>query len=172
MNSDNILDLENRRLIYQLVVKYAGCHYRDIERMSKLSAGVAKYHLSFLLKHKLIRIKKVGNTVTYFPMMVDQFNDKILALLRQRSIRIILLSIIVDKDVSHEEIVKLVGVSPSTVSWHLKKLEDEAIIKKETQHKKTKYVILYDQKKIIELLISYQESFMDNLVDKVIEMWG
>jgi predicted transcriptional regulator len=62
-------------------------------------------------------------------------------------------------------------LSPSTVSWHIKKLEKESVIGFVKNGRKKIYNILIDKNEIINLLITYQETFFDKLVDNVIEMW-
>ena len=64
-----------------------------------------------------------------------------------------------------------VGLSPSTVSWHLKKLERGDIIGFIKKGRSTSYNILIDKEKIITLLITYKESFFDSMINRVIEMW-
>jgi len=46
---DKFLKLETRKKIYNLVKTYAGCHFRDLERKSKLPASSIKYNLLILL---------------------------------------------------------------------------------------------------------------------------
>ena len=166
-----ILELDARKKIYGIVKKFAGCHFREIERKSKLSTGSVNYHLGYLNKNGLIKEEKEGNNIRYFPKEFKSENKKLLGLLRQKSIRGILIYMITNKDCNHEQIVKFVKLSPSTVSWHLKKLEDENIITFTKKGRKTHYDLLINKEEIINLLITYKESFFDSLVDNVIEMW-
>ena len=94
-----------------------------------------------------------------------------MSLLRQRSVRNILIFVFTNNNCIHEEIVKQVHLSPSTVSWHLKKLEDKGIVGFLKKGRKTHYNILIDKNEIMNLLIVYQESFFDNIVDNIVEMW-
>ncbi|MBN4049015.1 winged helix-turn-helix transcriptional regulator [archaeon AH-315-M20] len=165
------LELESRRKIYQIVKNFAGSHYREIERKSKLSTGSVQYHLDFLTRQKLIKLEKEGNTVRYFPKGFSSENEKIMSFLRQRSVRNILLFILTHANCNHEQIVKFVKLSPSTVSWHLKKLQDNIIISATRKGRKTFYNIVVDKNEIMNLLITYQESFFDHMVDNIIDMW-
>ena len=91
--------------------------------------------------------------------------------LRQKSIRKIILFILINPNCYHEQIVYSVQLAPSTVSWHLKKLNDVNIISFSKKGRKTYYKILSDKDEIMNLLISYQESFLDSIVDNIVEMW-
>jgi len=98
-------------------------------------------------------------------------NKKLLGLLRQKPIRDILLFILTHSDCNHEQIVGAVKLSPSTISWHLRKLEENNVIGVVKKGRKTFYNILIDNDKIIKLLTTYQDSFLDSIVDRAIEMW-
>ena len=166
-----VLELKARRKIYEVVSKFAGSHFREIERKSELPGGTVRYHVFYLLKHGLIKEQKDKNNLRYFPKEFKSENKKLLGLLRQKKIREILLFILLNPNCNHAQIVSAVNVSPSTVSWHLKKLEEDKIVRPIVKGRKTFYNLLVNKEEIINLLISYQESFLDSLVDRVIEMW-
>ena len=165
-----ILELETRKKVYTIVKKFAGCHYREIERKSQLAAGTVKYHLSYLVRNGLLTERKNGN-VRYYPRAFKPGNKMLLGLLRQKSVRQILLFIFVHDNCNHEQIVRSGDLSPSTVSWHLKKLKEGNIISIEARGRKSFYTLLADKEEVMNLLIAYRESFLDSLVDNVIEMW-
>jgi len=170
-NEKKALELDARRKIYDAVRKFAGCHFREIERKSGLSTGFIKYHLNHLTKHGLIKEERDGNNLRYYPREFGSENKKLLGLLRQKSIRKIILFVMTHNNCSHEQIARYVGLSPSTVSWHLKKLGEFSIVGFKKQGRKAAYTILTDKEKIINLLITYKQSFLDSMVDSVIEMW-
>ena len=163
----NILELPIRRKIYGIVNKYAGCHFREIERKSRLSTGLVKYHLDYLTKHDIIRQEKIGNNVRYFTKDLSDEEKKILSLLRTKNYRGIIICLISNGKSSHKKISDFIGLSPSTVSWHLKRLAKEGVINSSEKG----YVLQIEKNKIIKLLITYRESFLDSLVDRTIEMW-
>lgn len=167
-----ILELETRKNIYLAVKKFAGSHFREIQRKSGLAVGSVQHHLHFLVKSGLVKEIKKGQNLVYYPREFTSENTVLLGLLRQEHVRKIILFILINKDCNHEQIVKYVDLSPSTVSWHLKKLQQEGVVKADKQGRKTFYTLLCDKNELINLLITYQESFVDTLVDRVIEMWS
>jgi len=171
LQKDKILGLDTRKKIYNLVKEHAGCHFRDIERKSNLPASSVKYHLNYLTKHELIQEEKDENKIRYFPREFNTDNKVLLSLLRQRSLRKILIFLLTNKNCSHEEIVRFLKLSPSTVSWHLKKLVEKGFIKSNQIEKRIKYSLLVKNEEVINLLMIYQDSFFDSLVNKTIEMW-
>jgi len=165
---NELLELPTRKKIYRIVEINAGCHFREIERKCRLSTGVVKYHLNYLTKHELIRQEKQGNNVRYFPRGIGEEDKKLLGFLRQKSLRKIILLLMIHKNCTHKDIVSLIKLSPSTVSWHLKHLTKEEII---SSNEKT-YKLEVEKNEILNLLITYKKSLLDSLADKVIEMWG
>ena len=73
-----ILELKSRMKIYGVVKKFAGCHFREIERKSNLLTGTVKYHLSYLTKYSLIKEEKDGGNTRYFPKDFKSENKKLL----------------------------------------------------------------------------------------------
>lgn len=170
---NKILELNSRKTVYDLVKKHPGCHFRDLERKSKIPASSLKYHLNYLSRYGLISEQKDGIKIRYFTEEFNSQNKVLLSLLRQESIRRILLFLLADSNnqSNHESIAGFVQLSPSTISWHLRKLESKNIIKSVRKGKNNFYTLLIDKKEILGLLINYKESFLDSLVNKTIEMW-
>lgn len=166
-----LLKLENRKKIYELVRKNQGCHFREIERRIKIPYGTLKYNLNFLVKHNLLFEKKDKNNIRYYTKELNQDDLKLISLLRQNSIRKIILFLVINKNATYIDVVNFVKLSPSTVSWHLAKLLREKIIGKRKNGKYLTYFLLVDKNEIMKVLISYRESFLDSLVNRVIEAW-
>jgi len=82
-----VLELEARKRLYQIVRDFAGCHFREIERISALPTGTVKYHLDYLSKFGLIKPVKKDNALRYFPRGLASEHKRLLSLLRQKSVR-------------------------------------------------------------------------------------
>ena len=124
-----------------------------------------------MIKQGLIRQHKNGTTTAYFPREFKPEHHQLLILLRQKSIRDILLFILANKNCEHGEIVKFVKLSPSTITWHLNKLEEEKVIISTKNGRTKNYRLLINDKEIINLLITYKESFLDSTVNNILDMW-
>ena len=170
-NEEKVLELDTRKKIFETARKFAGSHFREIERKTNLPSGTVKYHLSYLVKHGLLKESRDGNITRYFPKEFGTENKILLSLLRQQKVREILLFILTHKGCSHSQIVASCGVSPSTITWHIKKLEKCKVVSIRKEGRHTYYSLAVDNEEIKKLLISYQESFLDSLVDRIIEMW-
>jgi predicted transcriptional regulator len=172
MNKEkNILKVTTRKRIYDVIKKYAGIHPREIERITGLATGSVHHHIHYLKKYDLIKEEKVGNNLRYFPNEINQGNKKLLSLLRQKNLRKILLFILNKKTCTQKDIIIFMNRSPSTISWYMKRLVQERMLSSKKQGKEIVYKIMVDHHTIMNLLITYQESFLDKLVDQTIEMW-
>ena len=172
LRKGEILELELRNKIFNLVSRYAGSHLRELERKSNIPYSTLKYHLHFLARHDLIIEKTGKGNVLYYPKTVKPEDMELLGLLRQKNIRKILLFLLNHNNCTLKELEEFTGLAPSTVSWYLNDLINRGIIRKRNLGNKTIYELNYSKEKIMKVLIAYKESFVDTLIDKTIEMWG
>ena len=63
-----------------------------------------------------------------------------------------------------------IGLSPSTVSWHLKKLVAAGIVDRKVHGRESNFEVV-DPERVAELIITYRGSFFDRLLDNFISMW-
>lgn len=167
-----IIELKVRKNIFNFIRNSPGSHFREIERRTHLQTGVLQYHISYFIKNGLIKQINNGKKTRYFSKDFNFDNKELISLLRQERIRHILLFILEKNICTNESISNYLSLSPSTISWYLKKLEESGIISSIKKGRNINYYLLSKKEDIIALLISYQESFLDLLVDRTIEMWN
>jgi predicted transcriptional regulator len=168
---ERILELENRRNIYLIILKNPGCHFREIQRKSNFPHSTLRYHINYLTKHGLLLAKKQGQNIRYFSSNFQTSNIKLLSILRQKTLRDILIYIIQNPSCNQESISNFIKLSPSTTSHHLNKLISQEILSLRKSGRQTLYGLKSNKEEIIKLLITYKESFFDALVNKTLEMW-
>jgi predicted transcriptional regulator len=137
-----------------------------------LTIGNLQYHLHYLEKHNLIFQLKDGEYVRYFlkERKTDEHGRNIPCVLRKSGCRHILINLLQNPGMNNKELSEAIGLSPSTISWHLNKLLDAGILKKEKEGRMSNFTVKYPEL-VAELLISYKESFLDSILDNFIEMW-
>jgi predicted transcriptional regulator len=167
LHKKDILELPVRRKIYAIVKKYAGSHYREIERKVGLSTGQVKYHLDYLVRKRVIKQEKTGNNVRYFVLELSDCENSILGVLRSNVYRKLILYLMEKGAATHSDIRDYLGLSGSTISWHLKRLREMRVIGRN----RSLYRLEIDKDEVMKLLVAYRESFFDSLVDRAIEMW-
>jgi DNA-binding transcriptional ArsR family regulator len=57
------------------------------------------------------------------------------------------------------------------VSWHVSRLVENGIVS-EVEDGRTTYYTVTDEELTMQLLVRYQESFVDRAVDNVLDFWG
>ena len=80
--------------IIHFIIKFPGVRYRELMRLTGLSNGVLTYHLNKLDHSGIVKIDRINNRVTrYYSSDISDEESKILAILRQKSTRSVLLFI-------------------------------------------------------------------------------
>jgi predicted transcriptional regulator len=160
-----------RQRIYSLIAHSPGLHFRELQRRTKMATGQLEWHLKWLLERSAITTITDGQYLRFYTFEdIGSDERKVIELTRQESVRHILIHLLENQCDNHENIVKKVNLSPSTVSWHLKKLVKANLVIKEVDGRKSFYHI-NNTDLVKKILIKYRESFLDRIVDRFIDMW-
>ena len=171
MPVDDALDLESRRTIYELIRSRPGTFLREMERELGMQVGMLSYHLRVLTEAGMIRAEQEGNHLRYFPADGFVLNDrKALSHLRNRTARAILMHVLDRGSIGFSELLILVRVSKSTLSYHLKRLAAAGLIK---MNKGDGTVIsAADPDRLINLLVWVREDVERDSADALIDVWN
>lgn len=171
MEEDGVLELENRRRIFQLVSKYPGMYLREIEKELGLSIGVLEYHLTYLEKKEILSVEREGHRKRYFVRKDISWGDKpTLSLMRQETPRRIVVHLMLHPNASFQDVLAQFKISKSTLSFHLKKLTDAGIVLADKKGRESFYTIK-DTDNLARILLTYKASFLDSVVDSFAEIW-
>ncbi len=166
---EEALLLDTRRKIYEAVRKNPGIHLRELQRLTGLAMGQLEYHLDLLERVGLVRSRKQGRYRRYFP--ADSEDDpNLVGIVRSRVGRAILEYLLGVPRANHEEIAEAVGVSPSTLTWHMKRLADAGIVERRKAGRHT-YYALKDRDRTFRLLLSYTPGPVDKIVDRFVDFY-
>jgi predicted transcriptional regulator len=124
LKKDAIFDNETRETIYNHIVENPGIHYVKIKKNLNLNYGTLTHHLMILLRENQIKKKNVGIYKKFYPQEYNGIEFDELSPNQE----IILKVIKRNKSVSQSEISEKTGISLSTVSRQLKKLENKGFI--------------------------------------------
>jgi predicted transcriptional regulator len=170
---EGALELEARRKIYKLVEKNPGLHFREIQRRLGVAVGSLQYHLGYLEKEHLIKASKHGKFRRYFTTKQRGLGEsqQEMNVLRKESTRKIILFLQQRKRAAtNRQIAKAIGLTPSTTSFHLNSLIAAEVIEKRRSGRRSLFS-LKEKAKTAGLLVSYQKSFLDELVDNFVDVW-
>jgi predicted transcriptional regulator len=166
---------ETSERILQFIQNNPGCHLRKIREMIGISQGTVQYHTDRLEKMGRITSTRSGFYKYYFPVGIIQNNEKeILQILRQETARQILMFIVERQAPTQTDIVNSIGISASSVNWHMKRLIELRLVEEIREGKYKRYQ-LQDRKvssKYITVLIrNYYPAIWEKWSDRLIEIF-
>ena len=163
------LELESRRRIYNFVKRNPGVYMREIQRALGMGTGLLQYQLDYLVKRGLLSIYVDGRRKRYYcTENVSAPDKRTLAMLRQRVPRRIMMVCIEENGADFQRLVEFTGSSKSNVSFHLSRLIKMGIMEEREEDSGKRYYVR-NPERISELIITYRESYLDDLVDRFVE---
>jgi predicted transcriptional regulator len=165
-NYEELNDIQSKLLNY--IKENPGIRYRELLRLTGLINGVLTYHISSLEKSIQIRVDRNNNsrTTRYYANDIPIEQSKIIGYVRIDATRQIILFILEhNHPCTFNEIVEHTKKSPSTVSWHLKRLKDAGIVSVRYGHQNQQLYTATDEGLVAEVLYKYKESFVDKVVN-------
>jgi predicted transcriptional regulator len=170
----DLLELETRRKIYKLILKHPGLHLSKIASLLNLRISLIEYHLLYLEKKGIAFAVKEGGYKRYYVKEKMGVGDrKVLALLRQEIPLKIVLYLLKNPHSRHKEILQVLSIAPSTLTYHLKKLVERNIIACFGEGDKRGYIVR-NEEEVVALLLRYKpynviENFRDVWKDFLVE---
>lgn len=165
---------ETAERILQLVHNNPGCHLRKIREMIQISQGTVQYHTDRLEKIGRITSTRSGLYKHYFPAGVFRNNEKeILQILSQETTRQILMFIVEQQTPTQTDIVNSIGISASSVNWHLKRLIEFKLVEeiKEGKYKRYQLQDRNISKYITALMRNYYPAIWEKWSDRLIDIF-
>ncbi len=112
-----------------------------------------------------------GYRRNYFPTKDVFLQDRhIMALLRQRVPRSIVLILLQRETIDYDGLVAALGLSKPTLSFHLRKLLSGKILTVERSEGRNRYGLV-DREHTLRLLLAYRDGLLDGAVDGFTEVW-
>ena len=159
------LALEKRRTVYRYIEKHPGVYMREIQKALGIGTGVLEYHLDFLLKKGLLTTYMDGRKKRYYAAeRVSSPQKKLLSFLRQKRSRRILILSLRDDGVSVGEVADECGVSRPAAMSNI-----SALVRAEYLEKKGDRYFSANPDELTEMLITYRESYLDDVVDRFLD---
>jgi predicted transcriptional regulator len=152
----------NRALIYDYIAKHPGTHLREIRKNLGIGMGDLQYHLYILEKARLINSVRRGLYKFVFPSGV--FGDRQTAILSVLSIeteREILLFLSERPVATQQEICKFARLSPPTITWHMRRLENDGIVERRKIGKFVSYKLNCDAEEVKKFIQNYHPAFLE-----------
>ncbi len=170
MFKEEILENARRQKIYATLKKSPGLHIRELQRILSIPLASLQYHLNYMSRRNIIVEEKSEHYTRYYCNPLDPEEKKLLTVLRQKRLRDIVLIVLVSKKAKYRFIVDELKIPTSTVSFYLKSLIENNVIERTKVGYENLYTIK-NEDRIAKILIAYQSSLLDTLVDKWANTW-
>lgn len=165
------LELENRRRIVALVHACPGIHLREVVRELEMPYGTAEYHLRVLEDLGLLRAVEEDNYRRYFEQDVAPRDRRVMGLMRKRPVRAVVLALLERGPASHHDLALASQLKPSTLSYHLERMERAGLI--ERRHEGAYTIVSLAEPDLVQrLLLAHGRSFGDDAVERFLDTWS
>lgn len=122
-------NVSSRTVIFEHIVMNPGTHFRGICEALDLSVGVVQYHVERLVSMGMIVFRRDQRYKRFFE--ARRYGDAeltVYSLLRRDTTRRILGYLDDNGGAYHQELVKRLGLSSQSVTWHIRLLRSEKMI--------------------------------------------
>jgi predicted transcriptional regulator len=166
--------LEQNLLEY--IDRNPGIRYRQLLRLTDSSNGVLSYHLAELEGSTRIKVDRKRGVTRYYPLYISTEISKIIGHIRNSVSRQIISLLVQNNGCTLGEIAACTMKAPSTVSWHLQRLINAGIVKKNSVGKSDGFIYksssfhVSDKVLIENVLSNYLESPLDRIVNDYSEL--
>ncbi|MBD3227126.1 MAG: winged helix-turn-helix transcriptional regulator [Candidatus Lokiarchaeota archaeon] len=152
------LEQDTRKSIFNLISENEGIHLREICRSLDRKMGVIQYHIQVLEGCNLIDSIKDGRYRRFFTNNKElrkRSNKMIVSFTRRETTSKLLKSIFNHNGtgIFHKELAEEANISSQAITWHIKKLIKEEIIKSEKVGRQKKYFILDEHLDFLKSLL-------------------
>jgi len=160
-----------RGRIEALLLQSPGLHFREIKRRLVLGNGVLGYHLRILMRSGSIESERDGQFVRFYPTSTLHEERTLISILRQPRLREIITFLITHPGSDFKAIVCELKLSSSTISWHLKRLEQIGVVAREKTGAGLIRFEVANPQELARILSNYKLSFLDKAVDSFLDTW-
>jgi predicted transcriptional regulator len=169
--AESLLLLESRRRIYDYIKVVPGIHLRALQRELSMPLGTLEYHLYQMEREGLLVTREDGRFKGYFPAdELDRRDRDYLYYLRQEMPRRISVEVAHEPGVSFQHLAQRLPISPSTLSFHLKKLLKAGMLAEQQVGREKTYTCA-EAERVQKLVVRYRKTFVDEVVDRFAEAW-
>jgi predicted transcriptional regulator len=170
-DAHELLDLDTRRRIYDHIKNVPGIHFRGLQRALDLPVGTLEYNVHQMETAGLLVVRDEGRYKAYFTKEdLDRRDRDYLYYLRQETPRRVAMLVAAQPGIRFKELADRLDLFPSRLSTLLKRLEKAGIVESHPVGRQKAYDAP-EADRIQRLLVRYQSSYVDEMVDRFAAAW-
>lgn len=159
-----------RRQIRKRIQSQPGIHFNELVRELDLAPGQVQYHVYTLLDDDSIISSQLRGRTHYYLPEYDEWERGVLAYFRRETTREILIYLLENDGARPSEVTDTVGITRSTVEWHLSHLIEQDIIEKRRHDRGRVTLAVAHPRRTKQLLGAVEPSLPDRLVDRFTQL--
>jgi predicted transcriptional regulator len=139
----NIFDSTVRNRIYTCIRDNPGIFFQAIARDTGIKPGTLRYHLALMKMTGKITVLDTQGHARYFENSgkYPEVEQKILKYLQKPTERTIFDLILKNPDMSRKDLEQQLGISGSSITWHMNRLSSDGLITVDKVGKGSRYMI-------------------------------
>ena len=157
---------ETRTRIALHVKRNPGVHFSALVRELDFASGQVQYHTRKLVAAgELVREEVYGKT-HFFEPGFEPWERRLLALFRRETARGIIGYLLENGDAPPAEVADALSIARSTLEWHLDRLVDERVVRKNRDIRNRVTLSIADPERTRELLRAVSPSIPERFLDR------
>ena len=155
--------IDNEIRIFTYIGEHPGCYLRQIKTDVGLAMGTTQYHLNQLIRAKKITSMRKGLRKFYFVsgVLYGPGGVNIIQVLSQETAREILFYIIEKKNPTQSDLIKRLGITGASTSWHIKRLLTLNLISESRTGKFKRYSLAADPEVVVKIVRSFNPGILE-----------
>ncbi|MDD4566982.1 EPS-associated transcriptional regulator, MarR family [Methanoculleus chikugoensis] len=140
------LDHETRTAIYDHIRAHPGIRLGTLAEDLGINRGTLRYHLGRLQEFGMVAATAVGGQTGYFEnrQRYSELEAKVLIHLKNPNTREILFTLLEKPGASRRDLAERLGITASSVSWHLRRLRGDGVVLREKSGADVRYTLSGD----------------------------
>ncbi len=140
IHREEVLEHPVRDDILSTVSQEPGISASELGRRTQCGWGTLVYHLSVLEREKMVWSAREGRHRRYFAQGGVNYSDRdAIGLLRNTSSRRLADAVRASPGIIQKDLSRILDLSPSTVAWHVERLEGAGLVLKEADGRQVRY---------------------------------
>ncbi|WP_221056839.1 winged helix-turn-helix transcriptional regulator [Methanoculleus chikugoensis] len=140
------LEHETRTAIYDHIRAHPGIRLGTLAEDLGINRGTLRYHLGILQEFGMVAAAAVGGQTGYFEnrQRYSPLEAKVLIHLKNPNTRDILFTLLEEPGASRRDLAERLGITASSVSWHLRRLSGDGVVLREKSGADVRYTLSGD----------------------------